>query len=71
MNAGSNFKKAQAQAQANANLTGTPRYLHVWGGDWWIETEQCFISCETVQPERKETHHEHIEDHDKRREGTH
>lgn len=36
MNAGKDYVKARKQAQANADYTGTPRWLHMYNGVWWI-----------------------------------
>ena len=36
MNAGKNRDKAIQQAQVNANLTGTPRWVHLYNGVYWI-----------------------------------
>lgn len=41
MNAGKDYKRARIQAQANADHTGTPRYLHLYNGVWWIDKEPC------------------------------
>lgn len=38
MNAGKNHTKARAQAQANADRSQSPRWLHQYGGSWWIST---------------------------------
>lgn len=37
MNAGKDHDKAKRQAQANANRIGNPRYLHFWGGTYWVD----------------------------------
>ncbi len=39
MNAGKDHEAAKRQAQANANRTGTPRYLHSYGGTYWIDRD--------------------------------
>jgi hypothetical protein len=39
VNAGRDYRKARRQAQANADLTGTPRWLHLYGGVWWISKD--------------------------------
>jgi hypothetical protein len=39
MNAGKDFERARKQAYANAKRTGTPRYLHMYGGTWWISRD--------------------------------
>ena len=36
MNAGTDYTKAKQHAQANADYTGTPRWLHLYAGTWWI-----------------------------------
>ncbi len=36
MNAGTDYHKARAQAQANADYTRTPRWLHMYGGTWYV-----------------------------------
>lgn len=38
MNAGKDYKRAKAQAQANADRSQSPRWLHQYGGSWWIST---------------------------------
>lgn len=36
MMAGKDYGKALSHAQANANRDGKPRWLHSYGGRWWI-----------------------------------
>lgn len=36
MNAGRDLRKAVKRAQANANATKSPRWVHRYGGCWWI-----------------------------------
>ncbi len=36
MNAGRDYQKARLQAQSNADRSGSPRWLHQYGGVWWI-----------------------------------
>lgn len=37
MNAGPNREKALAGALANAKVDGKPRYVHKYGGVYWVE----------------------------------
>lgn len=37
MNVGKNLDKAIEQAIANAKLDNKPRYIHMYGGNWWVE----------------------------------
>lgn len=52
MNAGRDYARAKRQAQANADRTGTPRYLSLYNGIWWIDREQSVIGDrERIDPE--------------------
>jgi hypothetical protein len=55
MNAGRDHEAAKRQAQANANRTGTARYLHSYGGTYWIDRDDPVdaVGCvETFAPQR-------------------
>lgn len=51
MNAGKDYDKAKVQAQANANRANEARWLHWYGGAWWISKTPT-ASAEKINPER-------------------
>ncbi len=53
MNAGKDYKKARRQAQANANYSGQPRYLHSYGGAWWISKDAGSGGRKKVSPKTR------------------
>lgn len=56
MNAGKNRTKARAQAQANADRSQSPRWLHQYGGSWWISTTPT-ADAERVDPATTKSRH--------------
>lgn len=52
MNAGKNYAKAKAQAQANADHARSPRWLHQYGGVWWISGTPT-TNSEQIDPRKK------------------
>ena len=52
MNAGKSYTKAKAQAQANADYSNSPRWLHQYGGVWWISKEAGAGGRERIDPRR-------------------
>jgi len=53
MNAGHEYGKAKAWAQANANRAGTTRWLHLYGGSYWIDREPV-VGAERILPDPRE-----------------
>lgn len=56
MNAGKNHTKARAQAQANADRSQSPRWLHQYGGAWWISTTPT-ADAERIDPTAQKSRH--------------
>jgi hypothetical protein len=52
VNAGRDYLKAKRQAQANADYTQTPRWLHLYGGVWWITKTQVHDG-ELIRPDEE------------------
>lgn len=52
MNAGKDYSKAKVQAQANADYTKTPRWIHLYGGVWYISREP-IADSERIDPTNK------------------
>ena len=57
MNAGKNHTKARAQAQANADRSQSPRWLHQYGGVYWISKEPGDGGRERIDPTTTTRHH--------------
>lgn len=55
MNAGKHHTKARAQAQANADRSQSPRWLHQYGGSWWISTTPV-ADAERINPGAAKSH---------------
>lgn len=53
MYAGKDYRRAREQAQANADWTGRPRYLHFYGGAWWVSIAPPGDESETITPRQK------------------
>jgi len=51
MNAGKDKKKALEWAQENANRTEKPRYVHSYGGSYWIGRKPSENSIK-IEPKR-------------------
>lgn len=52
MNAGKSYANALWKAQANANYANAPRYLHAYGGVWWI-SKTPVSGAEIIEPQRE------------------